>query len=179
MSLHPEYILNTACRNTGRLCDRLQLLVQSNRFGAEHRTSIQNNLLAQMGDTAVEGASIHVIKCRCPIVMYSPNDLPPAALHCVINLKITTGETARDLIHFPPAMIADWGEVRLHLHRERWRSSISTTFSFLLMGKCYWELCLKHWVTFGWVLLKLKWDESSGVIKSSRDEIKTANSTAK
>lgn len=45
--------------------------------------------------------SIRVIKCQCPIVKHLPNDLPPAAPHCVINLKTTTGKAARDLIHFP------------------------------------------------------------------------------
>lgn len=57
-----------------------------------------------MGDKALEEASLYVIKCQCPIGKHLANDLPPAAPHSVINLKTTTGKTARDLIHFPAEM---------------------------------------------------------------------------
>lgn len=78
-------------------------------------TSIQDNLLSQMGDKAVKQPSIYVIKCLCPIVMHLENDLPPTATHSVINLKTTTGKTVWDLIHFPAEMTPEGKEVDFHL----------------------------------------------------------------
>lgn len=71
--------------------------------------------LSQMGDKAVKQPSIYVIKCLCPIVMHLENDLPPTAPHSVINLKITTGKTVWDLIHFPAEMTPEGKEVDFHL----------------------------------------------------------------
>lgn len=139
-----------------------------------------------MVDKAVEEASIHMIKCRCPILMHLANDLPPAALHSIIKTENNNWKNSEGSHSFPSRNdtrlktgrlpSADLKVAVINLH-----TPFSSTSNWLLL--IWWRR--KKWKSISWRLdftdvsmmihsniSTQKWVESSGVSKSRGEEIR-------